>query len=204
MSPDTAKPYFPDAATVRAVALKAELRNPNPSARDWLLEKIDRPPADWDERSFLTIPGVVWTASSDTCATGRLSAPDNVAHDNYYREFVFRQLGDAAQLGAVMSAESEEVFPCYRFDGLDRWTSRSVDAWHEDSHVAVGYARDVLAKTTDDPELQECLGAYVSYLASDEFRQYIGALCSHLDESGRSGVATIRRDRTGRRWWRGQ
>jgi len=188
---------------VRAVALEAELRNSHPSARDRLLEKVDRPPADWDERSFLTIPGVVWTVSSDTCATGRLSAPDNVAYDNY-REFVFRQPRSAAELGAVMSAESEEMFACYRFDGLDRWTSRSVGAWHEDSHVAVGYARDVLAKTTDDPELQECLGAYVSYLESDEFRQYIGALCSHLDASGQSGSATIRRGRAGRRWWRSE
>lgn len=197
-------PYLPDLATVRAVALEAELRNPHPLARSWLLEKIDRPPADWDERAVLTVPGVVWTVSSDTCATGRLSAPDNVAYDHYYREFVFRQPRDAAELSAVMSADSEEVFACYRFDGLDRWTSRSVAAWHEDSEVVLGYARHVLAESGDDPELQRCLGDYVSYLESDQFGRYIGALRRHLEEMGRAGSPTPRRGRTNRRWWRSQ
>lgn len=185
--------YFPDAPTVRAVALGAKLRNPHPSARTWLLEKIDEPPTDWDERAVLTIPGVVWTVSSDTCATGRLSAPDNVAYDHWYREFVFRQPRDAAELGAVMSADSEEMFACYRFDGLERWTSRSVAAWHEDVEVVLGYARHALAETAEDLELQQCLGSYVSYLESEEFGQYIGALRTHLEDVGRSGTATLRR-----------
>jgi len=136
-------------ATVRAVALGAELRNPHPSARTWLLAKVDRPPTDWDERAVLTIPGVVWTVSSDTCATGRLSAPDNVAYGHWYREFVFRQPRDTDELGAVMSADSEEVFACYRFEGLEWWTSRSVGAWHEDVEVVLGYARHALAETVD-------------------------------------------------------
>jgi len=184
--------YFPDLAIVRAVALEAKLRNPHASALTWLLEKVDRPAADWDERAILTIPGVVWTVSSDTCATGRLSAPDNVAYDHYHREFVFRQPRDAAELGAIMSADSEEVFACYRFDGLARWTSRSVAAWHEDIEVVLGYARHALGET-NDPELQKCLSDYASYLESDEFGHYIGALRAHLDALGRSGVATIRR-----------
>jgi hypothetical protein len=58
-----------------------------------------------------------------------------------------------------MSAESEEVFACYRFDGLERWTSESVAAWHEDSVAVLGYARHARTTTTDDPELQESLGA---------------------------------------------
>lgn len=184
--------YFPDAATVRAVALGANLRNPHPSARGWLLEKIDRPPTDWDERAVLTIPGVVWTVSSDTCATGRLSAPGNVSYDHVHREFVFRQPRDAAELGAVMSADSEEVFACYRFDGLEWWTSRSVAAWHEDIDVVIGYARHAFGET-EDSELRQCLIAYASYLESDEFRHYIGALRAHLDALGRTGTATIRR-----------
>lgn len=184
--------YFPDSATVRAVALGAKLRNPHPSARGWLLEKIDRPPTDWDERAVLTIPGVVWTVSSDTCATGRLSAPENVAYDHIHREFVFRQPRDATELGAIMSADSEEVFACYRFDGLERWTSRSVAAWHEDIEVVIGYARHALGET-DDPELRQYLGAYASYLESDEFRHYVGALRAHLEALGRTGTATIRR-----------
>ncbi len=133
----------------------------------------------------------MWTVSSDTCATGRLSAPDNVAYDGYCREFVFRQPRDAAELGAVMSADSEEVFACYRFDGLDRWTSRSVAAWREDVEVVLGYARHALAATAEDPELQRCLGGYVSYIESEEFGQYIDALRAHLEALGRSGSVTL-------------
>lgn len=96
MGHDAVMPYFTDSSAVRAVALGAELRNPHPSAREWLLEQIDRPPADWDERCVLTVPGVVWTISSGTRATGRLSAPDNVAYGDCHREFVFRQPRDAA------------------------------------------------------------------------------------------------------------
>lgn len=91
-----------------------------------------------------------------------------------------------------MSADSEEVFACCRFDGLERWTSRSVAAWHEDIEVVLG-SRHALGKTGDDPELQLCLGGYVSYLESDEFRYYIGALRLHIEDRGRSGHATIRR-----------
>lgn len=176
--------YFPDAAAVHAVARRAPLRNTHPSARHWLLAKIDEPPNDWDERAILTVPGVVWTVSSDTCATGRLSAPDNIAYDDCYREFVFRQPRDAGELGAVMSADSEEVFACYRFDGLHRWTSQGVTAWYEDIEVVRGYARHVLASTGDDPEFQRCLGAYLSYLESAEFRRYIDALRTHLEAQG--------------------
>lgn len=185
--------YFPDSETVRAIALGAELRNPHPSARTWLLEKVDRPPTDWDERTVLTIPGIVWTVSSDTCATGRLSAPDNVAYDHRYREFVFRQPRDAVELGAVMSADSQEVFACYRFDGLERWTSRSVAAWHEDVDVVIGYAHRALAATGEDPELQQSLGGYAHFLESDELGHYIGALSAHLEDLGRRGTATLRR-----------
>lgn len=106
--------YFPDSAAMRAVAIDANLRNPHSSARTWLLEKIDRPPSDWDERAVLTVPGVVWTVSSGTCATGRLNAPNNVAYDDGHREFVFRQPRDAAELGAVMSADSEEYMGALR------------------------------------------------------------------------------------------
>lgn len=185
--------YFPDSAAVRAVALDANLRNPHPSARTWLLEKIDRPPSDWDERAFLTVPGVVWSVSSDTCATGRLSAPNNVAYDDGHREFVFRQPRDEAELAAVMSADSEEVFACYRFDGLERWTSQSVDAWHADLDVVLGYARHALPHIGGAPDLQASLTNCVSYLVSNEFQQYMGALRSHLAAIGRAGSVTLRR-----------
>ena len=129
---------------------------------------------------MLTVPGPVWTVSSDTCATGRLSAPDNVAYDDCYREFVFRQPADEAELAAIMSAESEEVSSCYRFDGLSRWTPRSIGAWLDDLGVVLGYVRQVLS-TEQDPEIQDGIRLYAWYLASAEFTTYIGALERHLE-----------------------
>lgn len=166
-------PYFPVRDEIRSVALHARLRNPQPSARVSIQSKIEHPPSDWDERTVLTVPGIVWTVSSDTCATGRLSAPKNVAYDHYYREFVFRQPANEVELGAIMSAESEEVFACYRFDGLSRWTSRSVRAWIEDMEVVLGYVRHVLS-TDANAEIVDGLMQYQAYLTSSGFRDYIG------------------------------
>jgi hypothetical protein len=135
-------------------------------------KKIDEPPSDWDERTMLTVPGVIWSVSSDTCATGRLSAPDNIAYDHDWREFVFRQPRNEAELAAIMSAESEEVFGCYRFDGLSRWTSRSVGAWFQDMEVLLGYVRHILS-TESDSEITTGLHQYETELTSPEFRDYL-------------------------------
>ncbi len=160
--------------------MRAELRNPNPSTRMCIRAKIDEPPSDWDERAILTVPGIVWSVSSDTCATGRLSGADNIAYDHYWREFVFRQPRNEAELAAVMSADSEEVFACYRFDGLSRWTSRSVGAWAEDMDVVLGYVRCMLS-TEPDSEVAIGLRQYEAELASPEFRNYLGEFAQFLD-----------------------
>lgn len=184
--------YAPDAAEVRTVALQAQLRNTHPQARAWLLDKLDQPPRDWDERAILSVPGVVWTVSSDTCATGHLSAPHNVGYDHYFREFVFRQPRDASELAALMSADSEEVFACYRFDGLDRWTSRSVAAWHEDLGVIRGYVVHAI-ETSKHAEAVNSLRQYRDYISSPEFGEYIRTLRTHLEMLGRTGRLTERR-----------
>lgn len=172
--------YAPNRAEILAVGAGAELRNQHQSARGWILAKINQPPSDWDERCILSVPGPVWSVSSDTCCTGRLSAPANIAYDHYGREFVSRQPRDASELAALMSADTEEVFACYRFDGLARWTARGVAAWFEDVEVMRGYALRT-AETADDAEIASTMDAYAAYLVSDEFRMYIAALRRHLD-----------------------
>ena len=172
--------YFPDREELRRVAAGADLRNAHPEARTRIRNKIDEPPSDWDERTMLTVPGVVWSVSSDTCATGRLSAPDNIAYDHDWREFVFRQPRNEAELVAIMSAESEEVFGCYRFDGLSRWTTRSVGAWCQDLEVLLGYLRWTLT-TEPDPEIATGLQQYETELTSSEFRTYLSEFEKALD-----------------------
>jgi hypothetical protein len=145
--------YLPNRHEVASIAQRAELRNPNPDARLSISAKIAQPPTDWDRRTILSVPGIVWSVSSDTCATGRLSAPDNIAYDHDYREFVYRQPNTEAELAAIMSADSEEVFACYRFDGLSRWTHPAFGAWLEDLDVVLGYVRHTL-DADPEPELR--------------------------------------------------
>jgi hypothetical protein len=161
------------------VAERARLANPNPDARGWLLQKVRNAPTDWDCRAFYTVPGVVWTVPSDTCMTGRPNAPRNIAYDDFGREFVFRQPANESELAAIMSADSEEVFACYRFDGLDRWTVAALNAWQETSDIVLGWIRHLLA-TERDREILDGLRDYERYLTSEAFGTYIGSLKNHL------------------------
>lgn len=164
--------YAPRSDGIRAVAKRAALRNSHPDARGWLLTKVDRPPDDWDSRSFFTVPGLVWNVSSDTCMTGHLSAPENIAYDDYGREFVFRQPENEEQLARIMSADSEEVFECYRFNGLDRWTLPAFDAWLSDHHALIAWASHVQNVGTEDL-IVDSAKRYRDYLDSSEFENYV-------------------------------
>lgn len=168
--------YLPDRGDIQAVASRAQLTNPHPDANGWLQAKIRQPPDDWDLRATYTVPGLVWTVESDTCGTGPPVAPRNVAFDAHYREFVYRQPVDEDELVAVMSADSEEVHSCYRFDGLERWTVPSLDAWCNFTHeLVVGWLRYELATQTEDDPVEGWSDA-CDYLTSAEFREYVGRL----------------------------
>lgn len=127
--------------------------------------------------------------------TGRLSAPDNVAYDHYGREFVFRQPRNEGELAAVMSADSDEVMACYRFDGLSRWTSRSVIAWMEDMDVVLGYVRQVLS-TEVDADILDGLRQYEEYLTGSDVRDDLGELREVLDDQEPAPVAMRRGDQS--------
>lgn len=166
--------YAPRGAEIVKVAKRARLANQHPDAKRRLVDKLKKPPSDWDCRTPYTVPGLVWTVGSDTCMTGRLSAPDNIAYDPFGREFVYRQPHDESHLAAIMSADSEEVFACYRFDGLERWTRPSLDAWFERHDVIVGWLHHCLA-TEDEGEIADSLRASHDYLVGDEFPTYVAA-----------------------------
>lgn len=189
------KIYAPDRAAVLAVAATARLANTHPDAQGWLQTKVRQPPHDWELRAAYTVPGIVWTVESDTCMTGRPHAPRNIAYDHLGREFVYRQPADEGELAAVMSADSEEVFACYRFDGLERWTLPALDAWWSITYdVVVGWLRFQRATETD-PDIIEGLDEAHDYLTSDTFREHLlgmrQLLLSSATESSR------------RRWRRG-
>ena len=75
-----------------------------------------------------------------------------------------------------MSADSEEAFSCYRFDGLERWTVPSLDAWFNITHgLVVGWLRHQLSTQTER-DVVEGLSDACDYLTSAEFRGHVGAL----------------------------
>lgn len=162
-----------------SLAETAQLQDVGDRDRPALLKKLKAPAIDWNLRVFVGVPGPVWTVQSDTCMTGRAYAPANIAYDNVGQEFVFRQPRDRHELAGVMSAACSEVFDCYRFDGLQRWTPDTVYAWRDQVHVIEGWLRCVLA-TEKDPEFIESAEAYLSYLTSQQLSDDLVALTDYL------------------------
>ena len=172
--------YLPSRHAVLAVAERAGLSNRHPEARPRLIDELRKPPTDWEERVQHGVPGVVWTVGSDTCMTGRPNAPENIAYAEYGSEFVFRQPRNEEELVCIMSAESEEVFACYRFDGLDRWTPSLLASWHNNTvHVITGWLRD-LCRREDGTEIGVGAEPYLAFLSSDEFKEYLNGLKAFL------------------------
>ena len=173
--------YAPSPEEIDHVGQRAWPADEHVEARGWWLDKVRRSPGDWDSRAFCTVPGLVWTVSSDTCMTGRPSAPANIAYDELGREFVYRQPRSEAELAGIMSADTEEVFSCYRFDGLQRWTMAALGAWQQDHSVLTGWMRHCLTTESDvltkesDVEIVTGLTAALAYHSSDEFRDYMAA-----------------------------
>jgi hypothetical protein len=145
---------------------------------------IDNPPDDWDSRGPLNVPGLVWIAESDTCLTGRLDAPRNIAYDEFGAEFVFRQPRTKAELAQVMRAASADPFEAYRFDGFAQWTYASASAWFNETHVITGWLERMLA-VTHPREIRDGAVAALDYLGSADLDAYRSALLTQLDSRGR-------------------
>jgi hypothetical protein len=185
--------YAPSQSDLVGIAERAQLTNTHPDARGWLLEKLRTPPHDWESRTAHTVPGVVWTVESDTCMTGRPNGPRNIAYDNLGREFVYRQPRDEGELVGIMSADSEEVFSCYRFDGLERWTIPAVDAWFDTTReLLVGWVRYQLSAETESAILDGLIEAH-DYLISDPFRDYVVGFRELLSRRTEAVDETLRR-----------
>jgi hypothetical protein len=114
--------YVPDRETLTRLAVEVGV----------YLRSSDQ---EWKERTRLSAPGPVWVVESDTCATGRLEAPDNVGYDEDCCEFVYRQPRDERELKDVLRAAAADPFDAYRFDGLARWTYDDALDWYDSRHT---------------------------------------------------------------------
>jgi hypothetical protein len=83
----------------------------------------------WVERNPLNVPGMFYGAMTDTCGTGPIEAPANIALDIAGQEFVFRQPRHINELADCFSACRAECFDGYGTDGNERWTAELVRAW---------------------------------------------------------------------------
>jgi hypothetical protein len=161
-----------------------------PATRDVLALGVDPAsgPGEFDCRKVVTPPGIVYTLLSDTGMTGRLFAKDNIAYDDHGGEFVFRQPRNAVELCAIGRAQSVEVLGCYRFDGLRHWTVTSAYAWWQHVGVVEGWLENVQRKG-GHREIRQGARAYLDYLASLEFANYMQDLLQHLSARP-AGMAT--------------
>ena len=137
----------------------------------------------WAEKHWLNVPGPFYTGETDTCWTGRLSAPRHVLYGGeYYNEFVYRQPKTRAEVQCLLSAAEDDPFDGYDCDGDSRWTTEAVRAWWSErrqveEHVAVLLA-EWTAEDADRYEVEAADGArdFLAYLAGDletDLRAYI-------------------------------
>ena len=143
------------------------------------MEKVKEGTQDWDCRWPMSPPGLVWSISSDTCGTGPPEAPDNVLFTDLGQEFVFRQPRNERELIEVMNADVNEVFDCYRFDGLDRWSFAAAQTWWETVPVLEGWLEHRLV-TESDAELNEHARVHLDYLRSEEFKEHMIGVLAYL------------------------
>lgn len=137
----------------------------------------------WAEKHWLNVPGPFYTGETDTCWTGRQSAPRHVLYGGeYYNEFVYRQPKTRAEVECLLSAAEDDPFDGYACDGNSRWTPDAVRAWWDgraqvEEHVAA-LVGEWTAAEANSHELEAAEGArdFLSYLSGDlrtDLRAYI-------------------------------
>ena len=152
--------------------------------------------AKWEERLWLNVPGPFYTGETDTCWTGRLSAPLHVAYGGeYFTEFVYRQPKTSTEVAALAAAAWDDPFGGYACDGDQHWTPETVRVWWLDRARVEKHVADLLASWEESPrsdEQEACEGLrdFLGYLANGlaaDLRAYIFRL-----EQGRYPAADDR------------
>jgi hypothetical protein len=97
----------------------------------------------WEDKNWRNVPGPFYGAETDTCCTGRIAAPNNIAYDEEGQEFVIRQPQTEAELHQVLMAAWMDPFGGYGADGDRHWTPDLVRDWwsHRQRLIAWGEQR---------------------------------------------------------------
>ncbi|MFI9586966.1 ferredoxin [Streptomyces sp. NPDC052236] len=97
----------------------------------------------WEDRLWLNVPGPFYGGETDTCWTGRLSAPAHVLYGGQYlTEYVCRQPRTPAETALLVEAADDDPLLGYGCDGDARWTVDTVREWWRDRGRITQYLSD--------------------------------------------------------------
>lgn len=131
----------------------------------------------WSERDWRNVPGPFYCAETDSCLTGDV-APANVAFDDRYSEFVYRQPRDEYEVHLLLSAARQEVFQAYACDGDEHWTLALVREWWAERGRLLDWIAAADAMWTE-------LGGWDMTFLMRGYRAFVtGGLESYLREYG--------------------
>ncbi|MFF2778519.1 ferredoxin [Streptomyces sp. NPDC058052] len=122
----------------------------------------------WEDRLWLNVPGPFYGGDTDTCRTGRLSAPRHVLYGGeYLTEYVYRQPKTPDETARLVEAADCDPFLGYGCDGDARWTPEAVREWWRDRGRITEYlsAHDWADVDWAEQGLAAAVQDYRSYLA---------------------------------------
>ncbi|NEC49707.1 hypothetical protein G3I18_14140 [Actinospica acidiphila] len=77
----------------------------------------------WGDRLWLNVPGPFHGGETDTCRTGRVSAPRHVLYGGQYvTEYVYRRPRTPAETARLVEAAAHDPALGYGCDGDSHWT----------------------------------------------------------------------------------
>lgn len=126
----------------------------------------------WKDKHPFNIPGPFYTGMSDTFRTGFREAPDNILHDKYSQEFLYRQPDSYVAFVCVLDAAEAEASDSYSCNGNSYWTWEKCKEWWSKHYSQI--------KQLHTPEVVSLNGIdninrYIDYLtttAETDLRRY--------------------------------
>ncbi|MFJ7273500.1 ferredoxin [Kitasatospora sp. NPDC098663] len=124
----------------------------------------------WEDRLWLNVPGAFYGGETDTCRTGRISAPQHVLYGGeYLTEYVYRQPRNPAEAARLVEAADCDPFLGYGCDGDVRWTPEAVREWWRDRDRITYYlsGQDWDGIDWAEQGVAAAVRDYTSYIAGD-------------------------------------
>lgn len=126
------------------------------------------------EKNPFNIPGPIYGAMTDTCATGPAEAPDNVMLDPAGQEFIFRQPSNVGELRQVFGAAWIDPFVGYGVDGNSNWSLELIRDWWRSR-------MELIHKSQSIPQPKKQVARWRSYL-DEQAESYLRAYAFLIED----------------------